>query len=169
MGFRRFRSIYLTKTLITIASNRLLWPIGRLFYMRVPVGYRRFWSIHLTKTLITIASNRYLWPIGRLFYMRVPMGSSKFWSIYLTYTLKTIAWVPMSDTMTFLIRGFPWVPVGSHGFPWVAMGCHGFLYISKLIYFKNTPISSASYEFLWLIRWLFYILGSRRFRLIYLT
>ena len=34
VGSRRFRSIYLTKTLITIASYGFLWPIPWLFYMR---------------------------------------------------------------------------------------------------------------------------------------
>ena len=34
VGYRTFWSIYLTKTLITIASYRFLWPIPWLFYMR---------------------------------------------------------------------------------------------------------------------------------------
>ena len=144
VGSRRFRSIYLTKTLITIASYGFLWPIPWLFYMRgscgfpwVPMGSRRFQSIYLTKKTNTIASYGFLWPIC---YMR---GTRRFGLIYLTKKI-TIA------SYGFL-RMIRW-----HFYIGVHVGFDRFwsMHLTKKL------ITIASYWFLWPLQWLFYIGGS---------
>ena len=81
MGSRRYRSIYLTKTLITIASYRFLWPIPQLFYIRGSRGFP--WvPVDFKVDLFYTHTNNYCF-----------------------------VQVPMANTMTFLHEGFPWVPV----------------------------------------------------------